>query len=141
MALGRCSSSINMLQFSSDKHSGPGWGAGPACLAAPLSPIVVPLLLVGPSLFLCLCLFPAAPPLFSLCHSLIPASLSSFQRVRRYPKGFVLESCCLVLSGTYSLTPLALFQSGSLCHLSCHKHTSLDLNTLRNQASASQKTG
>lgn len=45
------------------------------------------------------------PPLFSLCHSFIPSSLSSFQSVRRNPKGFVLESCSLVLSGTYSLTP------------------------------------
>lgn len=49
------------------------------------------------------------PPLFSLCHSFIPSSLSSFQSVRRNPKGFVLESCSLVLSGTYSLTLLALF--------------------------------
>lgn len=29
----------------------------------------------------------------------------SFQSVRRNPKGFVSESCSLVLSGTYSLTP------------------------------------
>lgn len=41
-------------------------GVGPACLTAPHSLSVVPLLLFGLFLFLCLCLFPVAPSIFPL---------------------------------------------------------------------------
>lgn len=94
-------------------------GGGPGCLAAWL--LLVHWLL-SLSCYLASFSFYASvgslwPPLFSLCHSFIPPSRSSFQSVRHNPKGFVLESCSLVLSGTYSLTPLALFQPVSLSHL------------------------
>lgn len=41
-------------------------GVRPACLAAPDSLFVAPLLLFGLFLFLCLCLFPVAPSIFPL---------------------------------------------------------------------------
>lgn len=78
-----------MLQFPSDKHrlhSGPGWGAGPACLAAPLSPIVVPLLLFAPSLFLCLCLFPVTPPLIFPLSQFDPSLPQFFSACQALPK-------------------------------------------------------
>lgn len=92
-------------------HTRPGTG-----LRASLLLIRCPSLVVRPlSLSV-----PLSVPCGPLCFpsvSCIPPSLSSFQSVRHNYKGFVLESCSLVLSSTYRLTALALFHSVSLCHL------------------------
>lgn len=97
-------------------------------LAAPDSLFVLPLLLFGLFLFLCLCLFPVAPLFFfSPSVAVLSHHPSVLFSVRQNPKGFVWE---LVLSGTCSLTPLALFQPVSLSRLHRHKHNQTDPNTV-----------
>lgn len=127
VALGRCNmqlSCINVLHFSFF----PVTNAACVCTRLGLLPgcsgftARCPPLVIWPlSLFLCLCLFPVAPLYFPsvtvLSHH--PSVLFRVSGVTQ--KALLLESCSLVLSGTYSLTPLALFQSVSLCHLNCHQ--------------------
>lgn len=95
-------------------------GVGPACWLLPIHCLLCPSLVIGPLSLPVPLPVPCGPLYFPSVTVLSPHPSVLF-RVRHHPKGFVLESCSLVQSGTYSLTPLARRQPVSLSHLHEHK--------------------